>query len=137
MQPHARMGWTAVHTLARMTYEANITIYHNPRCSNSRGALELLRSRGVEPAVVEYLKTPLDAAQLTALVARLGVPVRALMRSKEDAYHTLGLGDAQRSDAELIAAMAAHPELLNRPIVVTPRGAALCRPPERVLDLLP
>lgn len=119
-----------------MTHRPDITIYHNPRCSNSRGALELLHARGIEPVVVEYLKTPLDAASLTALVARLGVPVRELMRSKEDAYQTLGLGDAARSEADLIAAMAAHPELLNRPVVVTPKGAALCRPPERVLELL-
>lgn len=115
---------------------ADITIYHNARCSNSRGALALLRERGIEPAIVDYIAQPLDAAQLTALVARLGVPVRMLMRAKEAAYDTLNLADPQRTDAELIAAIAAHPVLLNRPIVVTPRGALLCRPPERVLELL-
>lgn len=114
----------------------DITIYHNARCSNSRGALALLRERGIEPAIVDYLAQPLDAAQLRALVARLGVPVRDLLRSKEAAYADLGLADAARSDEELIAAVARHPELLNRPIVVTPRGALLCRPPERVLEIL-
>ena len=115
----------------------DITIYHNARCSNSRGALALLRERGIEPAIVDYIAQPLDEARLTALVARLGVPVRDLLRSKEAAYQELGLGDPQRTDAELIAAIARHPVLLNRPIVVTPRGALLCRPPERVLELLP
>lgn len=113
-----------------------ITIYHNARCSNSRGALDILRERGLEPTIVDYIKHPLDAAQLTALVARLGVPVRDLMRSKEAVYQELGLADQKRSDAELIAAIAAHPQLLNRPIVVTPKGARLCRPPELVLDLI-
>ncbi|GAD23728.1 arsenate reductase (glutaredoxin) [Acidovorax sp. MR-S7] len=115
---------------------SDITIYHNARCSNSRGALALLRERGIEPAIVDYIAQPLDEARLTALVARLGVPVRDLLRSKEAAYQELGLGDPQRTDAELIAAIARHPVLLNRPIVVTPRGALLCRPPERVLELL-
>ncbi|MBS0466538.1 MAG: arsenate reductase (glutaredoxin) [Proteobacteria bacterium] len=115
---------------------SDITIYHNARCSNSRGALEILRQHGIEPVIVDYIKEPLDAAQLTALVARLGVPVRDLMRSKEAIYQELGLADPARTDAELIAAIAAHPQLLNRPIVVTPKGAALCRPPERVLELI-
>lgn len=115
---------------------SDITIYHNARCSNSRGALEILRARGIEPVIVDYLKEPLDAQQLTALVARLGLPVRELMRSKEAVYQELGLDAAGRSDAELIAAIAAHPVLLNRPIVVTPKGARLCRPPELVLDLI-
>lgn len=119
-----------------MTAKADITIYHNARCSNSRGALALLRERGIEPAIVDYIAQPLDAAQLAALVARLGVPVRELMRAKEAAYTQLGLADPARTDAELIAAIAAHPVLLNRPIVTTPRGALLCRPPERVLELL-
>ena len=85
----------------------DITIYHNARCSNSRGALALLRERGIEPAIVDYIAQPLDEARLTALVARLGVPVRDLLRSKEAAYQELGLGDPQRTDAELIAAIAA------------------------------
>ncbi|WP_430432573.1 arsenate reductase (glutaredoxin) [Methyloversatilis sp.] len=114
-----------------------ITVYHNPKCSNSRGALELIRERGFEPQIVEYLKTPLSTAALRALVAACGVPVRELMRSKEALYGELGLDDPTLDDDALIAAMAEHPVLLNRPIVVTPRGARLCRPPERVLDILP
>ncbi|WP_027016476.1 arsenate reductase (glutaredoxin) [Comamonas composti] len=115
---------------------SEITIYHNNRCSNSRGALALLRERGLEPHIVDYLAQPLNADELKALIARLGVPVRELLRSKEAAYAELGLGDAGVSDEQLIAAVAAHPVLLNRPIVVTPKGSALCRPPEKVLDLI-
>ncbi len=116
---------------------SNVTIYHNARCSNSRGALALLRERGIEPTIVDYIAQPLDRAQLQALVAAVGVPVRDLLRTKEAAYQELGLADAKWSDAELIDAVARHPVLLNRPIVVTPRGARLCRPPELVLGLLP
>lgn len=114
-----------------------ITVYHNPKCSNSRGALELICERGFEPQVVEYLKTPLSTATLRALVAACGVPVRELMRSKEALYGELGLDDPAFGDDALIAAMAEHPVLLNRPIVTTPLGARLCRPPETVLDVLP
>ena len=114
-----------------------VTVYHNSRCSNSRGALALIREHGIEPQIVDYIAQPLDAAALTALVAQLGVPVRDLLRSKEAVYAELQLAREALSDAELIAAVAAHPVLLNRPIVVTPRGAALCRPPEKVLALLP
>lgn len=114
-----------------------VTIYHNSRCSNSRGALALIRERGIEPTVVDYVAEPLGAAALSALVRQLGVPVRELLRSKEAIYAELQLGDPAIGDAELIDAVAAHPVLLNRPIVVTPRGAALCRPPEKVLALLP
>jgi arsenate reductase len=114
-----------------------ITVYHNPKCSNSRGALELIRERGFEPQVVEYLRTPLSTAALRALVAACGVPVRELMRSKETLYGELGLDDPTLDDDALIAAMAEHPVLLNRPIVATPVGTRLCRPPERVLDILP
>ncbi|RYF26306.1 MAG: arsenate reductase (glutaredoxin) [Comamonadaceae bacterium] len=114
----------------------DVTIYHNARCSNSRGALALIRERGIEPTIVDYIAHPLDSTALHALVARLGVPVRDLLRTKEAAYQELNLGDAQRTDAQLIDAVAQHPVLLNRPIVVTPRGARLCRPPERVLELL-
>jgi arsenate reductase len=116
---------------------SEVTIYHHPSCSNSRGALALLRARGIEPRIVEYLKTPLDSEALRALVARVGVPVRELMRAKEPAYAELGLDDPGLPDDALIAAIAAHPILLNRPIVVTDEGARLCRPPETVLDLLP
>ena len=119
------------------TTDFPVTIYHNSRCSNSRGALALLRERGIEPTIVDYIAQPLDAAALTALVGRLGVPVRDLLRSKEAVYTELQLDALAVTDAQLIAAVAAHPVLLNRPIVVTPRGAALCRPPEKVLALLP
>ena len=114
-----------------------ITVYHNPKCSNSRGALELIRERGFKPHVVEYLKTPLPADALRALIAACGVPVRELMRSKETLFGELGLADPTLGDDALIAALVEHPVLLNRPIVATPLGTRLCRPPERVLDILP
>lgn len=115
---------------------SDITIFHNNRCSNSRGALELLRARGIEPNIVDYIATPLTAPELAELVAHIGVPVRELLRSKEAAYHELGLDQPAVSDAQILLAVAQHPQLLNRPIVVTPKGAALCRPPEKVLALL-
>lgn len=114
-----------------------VTIWHNPRCSNSRGALQILREHGVEPVVVEYLKTPPDRATLAALIPRMGITPREVLRSKEAVYGSLGLDDTGLSDAALIDAMVAHPELINRPIVETPRGARLCRPPETVLEILP
>lgn len=113
-----------------------VTIYHNARCSNSRGALALLREHGIEPQIVDYIAEPLNAAQLTALIRQLGVPVRDVMRAKEAVYQELGLGAEGVSDAQCIDAIAAHPVLLNRPIVVTPKGARLCRPPELVLELI-
>lgn len=115
---------------------SDITIFHNNRCSNSRGALELLRARGIEPNIVDYIATPLTAPELAELVAHLGVPVRELLRTKEAAYQALGLDQSAVSDAQILLAVAQHPQLLNRPIVVTPKGAALCRPPEKVLALL-
>jgi arsenate reductase len=111
-----------------------VTIHHNPGCSNSRGALEIIRSQGIEPAIVEYLKTPLSRDELVALVQKMGVPLREVVRSKEAVYAELGLERAD--DDALLNAIAAHPILLNRPIVVTPKGARLCRPPELVRDLL-
>jgi len=114
----------------------DITIFHNNRCSNSRGALALLRERGIEPNIVDYLATPLTAPELAELVAHLGVPVRDLLRSKEAQFKELGLDSAAVGDVQLIQAVAAHPVLLNRPIVVTPKGARLCRPPELVLELI-
>lgn len=114
----------------------DITIYHNPRCSHSRGALALLRERGMEPTIIDYLGHPLDGTALRALVQRMGLPLRELLRTKEAAYAELDLGNPARTEDELYAALAAHPILLNRPIVVTPKGALLCRPPERVLELL-
>lgn len=113
-----------------------VTLYHNPRCGNSRGALALLRERGIEPDINDYLGHPLDVPALRALVARIGVPLRDLLRPKEAVYAELDLGNPGRTEGELYAAVAAHPILLNRPIVVTPKGALLCRPPERVLELL-
>ena len=115
-----------------------VTIYHNPNCSNSRGALALLRARGIEPSIVEYLKTPLSRAELAALAQRLAETAGAawpglrdgMMRTKEAVYATLGLDGA--SDDALLDAMAAHPILMNRPIVTTAGKALLCRPPERV-----
>lgn len=114
-----------------------VTVHHNPACSNSRAALALIRERGIEPRVVDYLKTPLSVDELRTLVARVGVPVRALLRAKEAAYAELGLADLSLGDDALFAAIAAHPILLNRPIVVTPLGARLCRPPETVREILP
>lgn len=112
------------------------TIYHNPRCSNSRGALDILREAGVELNVIEYLDTPPDAATLQRLLAEMNMPARALLREKETAYAELGLADAKWSEAELIACMVAHPVLINRPIVVTAKGVRLCRPPETVREIL-
>jgi len=110
-------------------------IYHNPHCSNSRQALSVLRGRGVEPVIVEYLKTPLTKDQLRALVGRLGVPVRDIVRFKEEAAVEAGI-TPQTPDEALLEAMAAHPVLMNRPIVVTDKGAKLCRPGETVSELL-
>ncbi|MGC3984301.1 MAG: arsenate reductase (glutaredoxin) [Pseudorhodoferax sp.] len=112
------------------------TIFHNPACSNSRSALALLRERGIEPEIVEYLKTPPSIERLTGLVAAMGIAPRELLRGKEALYTELGLDDARWTDAQLIAQMVRHPVLMNRPIVETPHGTRLCRPGELVLDLL-
>lgn len=114
-----------------------ITIYHNPACGTSRNTLGLIRNSGVEPVIVEYLKTPPDRALLSALIARMAIPVRALLRQKGTPYDALGLGDPALTDDQLLDAMLAHPILINRPIVVTPLGVKLCRPSETVLDILP
>lgn len=114
-----------------------ITIYHNPACGTSRNTLGLIRNSGVEPQVIHYLETPPDRAHLERLIAALGLPVRDLLRKKGTPYAELGLDDPQLSDAELIAAMLRHPILINRPIVVTRLGTRLCRPSERVLEILP
>jgi arsenate reductase len=111
-----------------------VTIYHNPRCSNSRRCLEIIREEGFEPTIIEYLRYPLSAAELERLVGKMGVSVRDVIRTKEAEYAELRLKDA--SDAALFKAVAAHPILLNRPIVVTGKGAKLCRPPELVRELL-
>ena len=112
-------------------------IYHNPQCGTSRNTLALIRNAGVEPHVIEYLKTPPSRALLCDLIARMGIEVRDLLREKGTPFHDLGLGDASLSDDRLLDAMLAHPILINRPVVVTPKGVRLCRPSERVLDLLP
>lgn len=113
------------------------TIYHNPDCGTSRNALAMIRNAGIEPHVVEYLKTPPSRALLVDLLARAGVTPRDWLREKGTPYAKLGLGDATLSDDALLDAMMAHPILINRPIVVSPLGVALCRPSEAVLDLLP
>lgn len=114
-----------------------VTIYHNPNCSTSRNTLGLIRNTGEEPVIVEYLKTPLSRDELRALVQRLGISVRELMRTKEKLYAELGLADPSVSDEALLDAMAAHPILMNRPVVITGKGAKLCRPEsEVVLDIL-
>ncbi|NMZ47339.1 arsenate reductase (glutaredoxin) [Pseudomonas oryzihabitans] len=116
---------------------STITIYHNPACGTSRNVLGLIRNSGVEPTVIHYLETPPDRAQLERLIADLGMPVRELLRQKGTPYAELGLDDPRLDDAALIAAMLQHPLLINRPIVVTPLGTRLCRPSERVLEILP
>ena len=120
-----------------MSDNADITIYHNPNCGTSRNVLAMIRNSGAEPHVVEYLKTPLNAEQLTALVQQLDIPVRDLLRQKGTPYEELSLGKAHWTDAQLIEQMASHPILMNRPVVVTPKGAKLCRPSEAVLEILP
>lgn len=113
------------------------TIYHNPACGTSRNTLALLRHAGVEPTVIEYLKTPPDRATLRRLIADAGLTVRDAMRGKEPAYRERGLDDPALTDDELLDAMLAEPVLINRPFVVTALGTRLCRPCEAVLDLLP
>ncbi|MPQ70585.1 MULTISPECIES: arsenate reductase (glutaredoxin) [unclassified Pseudomonas] len=115
----------------------DLTLYHNPRCSKSRGALELLQGRGLTPIVVHYLETPLDAAQLKALLGKLGIGARQLLRTGEDEYKQLKLADSQLSEEQLIAAIAAHPKLMERPILVVGDKAVIGRPPENVLEILP
>lgn len=115
----------------------DLVIYHNPACGTSRNTLALIRHVGIEPHVVEYLKTPPSRAMVLALVERMGVPLRSLLREKGTPFAELGLGDPALTDDQLLDAIAAHPILLNRPIVVSPLGVKLCRPSEAVLDLLP
>ncbi|MDR3497257.1 MAG: arsenate reductase (glutaredoxin) [Ancalomicrobiaceae bacterium] len=115
----------------------DIVIYHNPDCGTSRNTLALIRYAGIEPHVIEYLKTPPSRALLASLIARMGVPVRSVIREKGTPYAELGLADPALTDDQLIDAMLAHPILINRPIVVSPNGVKLCRPSEAVLDLLP
>lgn len=115
----------------------DVIIYHNPGCGTSRNTLALIRHLGIEPHVIEYLKTPPSRAMAAWLAARAGQPVRALLREKGTPYAELGLGGPDLTDDQLLDALEAHPILLNRPLVVSPRGVRLCRPSEAVLDLLP
>lgn len=116
---------------------ADVTLFHNPACGTSRNTLALIRHAGIEPQVIEYLKTPPGKEQLRALVAAMGIPVRALLREKGTPYTELGLADPKWTDDQLLDFMVQHPILMNRPVVVTPVGAKLCRPSEEVLELLP
>jgi arsenate reductase len=115
----------------------DIVIYHNPECGTSRNTLAMIRNAGIEPHVVEYLKTPPSRALLIELIDRAGMTPRDLLREKGTPYAELGLGDTSLSDEALVDAMIAHPFLINRPLVVSPLGVKLCRPSEAVLDLLP
>jgi len=114
----------------------SVTIYHNPACGTSRNTLAMIRQSGEEPEIIEYLKNPPDRARLIELIKAMGIPARALLREKGTPYAELGLADPKWSDDELIGFMLAHPILINRPIVVTPKGVKLCRPSEAVLELL-
>ncbi|WP_342238828.1 arsenate reductase (glutaredoxin) [Inquilinus sp. OTU3971] len=114
-----------------------VTIYHNPACGTSRNVLSLIRNAGIEPTIIEYLKTPPSRAELADLIRRMGVPVRSVLREKGTPYHELGLDDPALTDDQLLDAMMAHPILINRPIVVTERGVMLARPSEAVLEILP
>lgn len=116
---------------------SDIIIYHNPDCGTSRNALAMIRNAGIEPHVVEYLKTPPSRVLLESLIARAGITPRALLREKGMPFAELGLDDPALTDAQLIDAMMAHPVLINRPLVVSPLGVKLCRPSEEVLDLIP
>lgn len=116
---------------------SDITIYHNPACGTSRNTLALIRNSGVEPQVIEYLKTPASKAQLQTLLATLGIGARELLRQKGTLFEELKLADPSWSDDALLDFMTEHPILMNRPIVLTPLGARLCRPSEAVLDILP
>jgi arsenate reductase len=115
----------------------DITIYHNPKCGTSRNTLALIRNTGVEPQVIEYLANPPAREALAAMIAQAGLTVREAMRAKEAIFTELGLGDPALGDEVLLDAMLANPILLNRPFVITPQGARLCRPSELVLDILP
>lgn len=120
-----------------MSEQATVTIWHNPACGTSRNVLGLIRNAGLEPTVVEYLKTPPTREDLVRTIAAAGLTVRAALREKGTPFAELGLGDPSLSDDALIDAMMAHPILINRPFVTTPLGTRLCRPSETVLDILP
>lgn len=114
-----------------------ITIYHNPDCGTSRNTLAIIRQSGVEPEIIEYLKQPPSREKLVELIAKMGISPRSLLRQKGTPYDALGLADPKWTDDELIDFMITHPVLINRPVVVTPKGVKLCRPSEEVLSILP
>lgn len=116
---------------------SSVTIFHNPACGTSRNTLALIREHGIEPEVVEYLKTPPTKAKLRARVKAMGIPVRDVLRQKGTPYEDLGLGDPKWTDDQLLDFIVEHPILMNRPIVATPLGTRLCRPADLVLDILP
>ncbi len=120
-----------------MSGTVDVVVYHNPECGTSRNALAMIRNAGIEPHVVEYLKTPPSRALLVQLIGRAGLSPRALLREKGTPYAALGLDDPGLTDDQLLDAMMEHPILINRPLVVTPLGVRLCRPSEAVLDMLP
>ena len=116
---------------------SHITIYHNPACGTSRNTLALIRNSGVEPEIILYLETPPSREKLVSLIADMGIPVRALLRTNVEPYHDLNLAEGSFTEEQIIDAMMDHPILINRPIVATPLGTQLCRPSEIVLDILP
>ena len=116
---------------------SQISLFHNPRCSKSRGALELLEERGIQPEIIRYLETPPSAAELKALLGKLGIGARQLLRTGEDEYKELNLANPTLGDDQLIEAMASHPKLIERPILVVGDKAVIGRPPEKVLEILP
>jgi len=115
----------------------NVTIYHNPDCGTSRNTLAMIRNAGIEPTIIEYLKTPPDRETVKSLISRAGLTVREALREKGTPYQDLGLSDSSLTEDQLIDAIEAHPILMNRPFVVTTKGVKLCRPSEVVLDILP
>jgi arsenate reductase (glutaredoxin) len=114
----------------------SVVIWHNPKCATSRKVLELIRARGVEPEIVDYVKSPPSAAQIKAVLKEMGMKPRELLRRRGTPYDELGLDDQKRTDAQLIAAMAAHPILIERPVVRSRKGTRLCRPVERLQEIL-
>lgn len=127
----------ANYTGAKQREMTELILYHNPRCSKSRGALELLEQRGLKPTVVRYLETPPSATELKQILARLGIGPRQLLRNGEEEYKALNLADPSLSDTQIIEAMVAHPKLIERPILVNGDVAVVGRPPEKVLEILP
>ena len=120
-----------------MNNPVDIVIYHNPACGTSRNTLAMIRNAGIEPQVIEYVKSPPSRAELEELIARMGISPRELLREKGTPFAELGLSDPSLTDDQLLDAMLAHPILINRPIVASPLGVRLCRPSETVLDILP